>query len=69
MARRKRNKPGEGRYLYKERKLYFETCECGRRFQTFHKRNLRIKKCGICRRAEAKISPGQETMFPEGSVT
>lgn len=69
MSRHVRNKPGEGPRQYKERKLYYGTCsKHGTQYQSFYQRNIKASACGKCRREAARISPGQEVLFGEGSV-
>lgn len=70
MSRHTRNKPGQGPRLYKERKLYYATCKThGTQYQSFYQKNIRIQACGKCRREQARVSPGQEVLFGEGSAT
>jgi len=52
---------------YKARLVYYFPCEgCGRKnSRTYHRRTQRLRKCGTCRRREAKFNPNQLEIFPK----
>lgn len=51
--------------IFVERRLYYGKCErCPRKFVSFYRSRVKKRICGVCRSEMAKISPGQEALFP-----